>query len=342
VAQDSRAQSAAGMIKRQVTQLTRLVDDLLDVSRITQGRIQLKQQPLDLAAVVRQAVETVEPQLRAKRHKLSTTASSYEPLYVNGDFARLVQCLGNVLTNAIKYTEPGGQICIRTHGDELHAFIEISDTGSGIAPELLPRIFDLFVQSARTLDRSEGGLGVGLAVVKRLLQMHHGDVSARSDGIGHGSAFEIRLPRIARPAAVASELASFQGQTHRRVLIVDDNVDAATSLALLLNFQEHETRVAHNGTDALACVETFRPEVGLIDIGLPGMNGYELARRLRANSALEGMRLIALTGYAQAEDRERVQQAGFDDHLVKPVDLPALERSLAGVSAGVGSSSARH
>ncbi|HEY2592148.1 MAG TPA: ATP-binding protein, partial [Steroidobacteraceae bacterium] len=326
---DARAQTAVGMIKRQVTQLTRLVDDLLDVSRITQGRIRLKNGPVDIAAVITQAVETVESQLRERRHKLSTIASSYEPLFVMGDFARLVQCVGNLLTNAVKYTEPGGEISVRSRGDEANVLIEVSDTGIGIAPELLPRVFELFVQSERALDRSQGGLGIGLAVVKRLVQMHEGEIRASSAGLGSGSIFEIRLPRIARPVVAPDNAASFKAAA-RRVLVVDDNADAANSLSMLLSFQGHETRVAYSAKEALACLETFKPEVGLLDIGLPEMSGYELAQRLRAMADLDGLRLVALTGYGQADDRGRALDAGFDDHLVKPVDLPTLERSLAG------------
>ena len=326
---DSRGEMAIGMIRRQVTQLTRLVDDLLDVSRITQGTIALRRLPVDLGAVIQQAVENVEPQLQKKQHKISITASSNEALYVNGDFARHVQCVGNILANAVKYTEPGGQISIRTRGDESDAFLEVSDNGSGIAPDLMPRIFDLFVQSESTLDRAEGGLGVGLAVVKRVVEMHEGEVRVHSDGLGAGSTFEIRLPRVARPYAAASEVESTEAEP-RRVLIVDDNADAADSLAMLLNAMDHDTRVAYNGMEALACVQTFKPQAGLIDIGLPGMNGYELAKRLRAMPNLNGLRLIALTGYGQPEDHERSKEAGFDDHLVKPVDLSALDRALDG------------
>lgn len=329
---DERAHLVIGMIKRQVKQLTRLVDDLLDVSRITQGRIQLEQRSVDLAGVITQALETVEPQLREKRHKLAVTASSYQPLYVQGDFARLVQCVGNILANAIKYTEPEGEVAVRTHGDERTAYIEVSDTGTGIAPELLPRIFDLFVQSERTLDRSQGGLGIGLAVVKRLIEMHKGEVSARSAGVGRGATFEIRLPRIARPALADADAALF-ASAPRRVLIVDDNKDAANSLAMLLKLQGHETHVVYSAREALACVETFKPDVGLLDVGLPEMHGYELAKRLRAGPQMQGLRLVALTGYGQAEDRQRALAAGFDHHLVKPVDLDALERTLAGISA---------
>jgi CheY-like chemotaxis protein len=245
-----------------------------------------------------------------------------------GDFARLMQCVGNVLTNAIKYTEPCGEILVRTRGDEANVCIEISDNGTGIAPDLLPRVFDLFVQSERTLDRAQGGLGIGLAVVKRLVDMHGGEVCARSAGLGLGSTFEIRLPRIARPVNATAAAVSFKAEP-RRVLVVDDNADAADSLSTLLMFQGHQTQVAYSAKEALTCVETFTPDVGLLDIGLPDMNGYELAKKLRAISRLDSMRLIALTGYGRAEDHQRTRAAGFDHHLVKPVDLTKLERVLA-------------
>jgi PAS domain S-box-containing protein len=336
---DARAQAAVGMIKRQVSHLTHLVDDLLDVSRITQGRIQLRKRPVDIAAVISQAVETVEQQLRDKRLRLSLLASSYEPLYVMGDLARLVQCVGNVLTNAVKYTDSGGQISIRTGSEADSVCVEISDTGSGIPAELLPRVFDLFVQSERTLDRSQGGLGIGLSVVKRLVEMHQGEVRAASDGPGCGSTFEIRLPRIAKPATGSAALPSPRMQP-RRVLIVDDNVDAADSLSMLLALQGHATQVAYGAKEALAALEAFRPDVALLDIGLPEMNGYELAQRLRAMAHLAGLRLIALTGYGQLEDQQRALAAGFNAHLAKPVDLPALERALAG-GGGESSRTAR-
>jgi CheY-like chemotaxis protein len=287
---------------------------------------------VDLAAVIAQAIETIEPQLREKRHKLSLFADSYEPLYVNGDSARLVQCVANVLTNAVKYTESGGEIRVHTLGDEASATIEITDNGTGIAPELLPKVFDLFVQSDRTLDRSQGGLGIGLAIVRRLVEMHGGEVHGRSKGIGRGSTFEIRLPRVARPEPAAAGGTEIK-VTPRRVLIVDDNVDAANSLSMLLAFRGHETQVAYGAKEALSLIETFLPHVGLLDIGLPEMNGYELATRLRAMPRLNGLRLVALTGYGQAEDSQRAHAAGFNDHLVKPVDLAALERALAGLPA---------
>ena len=328
---DPRAGAAIAMIKRQVTQLTRLVDDLLDVSRITRGRIALQPRPTDLATVITQAVEMVGPQLREYQHDLSVLASSYEPLYVNGDVARLVQCVGNVLANAVKYTAPGGEIRIRARAQETHAIITITDNGSGIAPDLLPRVFDLFVQGDRTLDRAQGGLGIGLSVVKRLIEMHGGEITVSSDGAGTGSTFEIRLPRIPRPESLTDEATPVQGPG-RRILIVDDNKDAAQSLAMLLSIQGHTTQVAYSGEEALQRAVDFQPDVGLLDIGLPEMNGYKLAQKLRALDRPNGLRLIALTGYGQADDRERALSAGFDHHLVKPVDLALLERTLAGLA----------
>ena len=328
---DPNSRAAIGIIKRQFTQLTRLVDDLLDVSRITQGRIVLQKTPVDLADVVAQAVEMVEPQLREKRHGLAITAASYEPLYVSGDFARLVQCVANLLTNAIKYTEAGGQLSICIRGNEQNALIEVSDSGVGISAELLPRVFDMFVQSERTLDRSQGGLGIGLAVVKRLIQMHDGTVIARSEGVGRGSTFEIRLPRLPLPApskANGIQLSS----APRRVLIVDDNVDAADSLSMLLAIEGHETKVAYRPDEALGCAAMFLPDVALVDIGLPEMDGYQLAQRLRAMPELSGLRLFALSGYGQPEDLKRSRAAGFDGHLVKPIEVTALQRALGGSS----------
>jgi signal transduction histidine kinase/DNA-binding response OmpR family regulator len=325
---DPRAQSATGMIKRQIAQLSRLVDDLLDVSRITQGRIVLQRQPIDLASVISVAVETVEPRLREQRHTLTVeTTRNDEPLYVEGDMARLVQCVGNILANAIKYTDPGGTIRVWTRPEGSAALIGVSDNGAGIADDLLPHVFDLFVQSERTLDRSQGGLGIGLAVVKRLVGMHDGTISAHSRGLGHGSTFEIRLPRIAQPVASFSQPAGKKAIA-QRVLVVDDNADAADSLATLLALQGHSVEVAYSATDAIRRAKAFCPDVALLDLGLPEMSGYELARTLRAIPRFSDMRLIAVTGYGQTEDFERTREAGFDEHLVKPVELSALEQSM--------------
>ena len=329
---DPSVQAPIGMIRRQTAHLSRLVDDLLDVSRITQGRIQLQRKPIDLATVISQAIETVAPMIREKRQDLSSTSRQLQPLYVNGDSARLVQCVVNVLTNAAKYSDAGGHIRIETHIDGQHAIIETSDDGIGLSPELLPRVFDLFVQGDRTLDRAQGGLGIGLSVVQRLIEMHGGQVKARSDGLGKGASFEIRLPRVAAPVieeAAAERVAS----PVRRVLIVDDNVDSADSLAMILKIDGHETDRVYTAHDALERSVSFKPDVILLDIGLPGIDGYEVARRLRATPGLERLRLVALTGYGQPEDRARTRAAGFDDHLVKPVEFPALERAIAGAEA---------
>ncbi len=332
----SRARVATEMIRRQTAHLTRLVDDLLDIGRITQGRIQLERKPIDLASVIAQAVETVEPQLREKRHQIAIVTSSSLPLYVNGDFARLVQCIVNVLSNAVKYSDPQGRIRVETRADKATAIIEISDTGVGIPTELLPRIFDLFVQSERTLDRAQGGLGIGLSVVKRLIEMHQGEVNARSEGLGRGSTFEIRLPRSARPEVASAHGAPLKAP-RRRVLIVDDNIDAANSLAMLLGVEGHEVQVAYDSREALERIESFHPDVALLDIGLPEIDGYALAQRLRSIPRLEGVRLVALTGYGQAEDHQRTRAAGFEYHLVKPVD----PQTLAGILAGIRQSSGR-
>jgi signal transduction histidine kinase len=324
---DDRAQSAIDIVKRQVGHLTRLVDDLLDISRITRSRIELRRQDVVLAEVIAQALETVEPLVREKRHDVTTT-SGLEPLVVNGDPARLVQCVANLLTNAIKYTDAQGRIHIETHADGEQAVITISDNGTGIASELLPHIFDLFVQSKRTLDRSQGGLGIGLSVVKRLIEMHGGSVSAFSGGAGQGATFTIRLPRIARSAASATEM-SVPTVAGKRALVVDDNRDAAESLAMLLTLDGHAVEAVFSAEQALDRVVAFHPDVVLLDIGLPGMDGYEVARRVRALPGGEQVRLIALTGYGQTEDRRRALEAGFNDHLVKPVEPARLAQSLA-------------
>jgi PAS domain S-box-containing protein len=332
VPEDRRARLAVDMIKRQTGQLTRLVDDLLDIGRITQGRMQLARKPIELSSVISQALETVESQLRAKQHEIRVVTSASRPLYVHGDFGRLVQCVVNVLTNAAKYSDPQGKIRIEMRPEGTEAVIEVTDNGTGIPPELLPRIFDLFVQNDSTLDRSQGGLGIGLSVVKRLIEMHEGHVSARSPGAGQGSTFEIRLPRIEQAETHGFGAEPFRGPP-RRVLVVDDNVDAATSLAMLLNLQGHQAEAVYAARDALERSQAFSPEVALLDIALPEMDGLSLARRLRAMPQPNGgLRLIALTGYAQPDDRERALAAGFDDHLTKPVDMQILERVMAGLT----------
>jgi signal transduction histidine kinase len=334
VPQDARARISVDIIKRQLTHLTRLVDDLLDVSRVTQGRIQLQVEALELAAIVAQALESVEPQLRERRHNVTRTTAA-EPLYVNGDSARLVQCVANLLTNATKYTDPGGELQVGLRKEDSCAVISVADNGIGIPPDLLPKVFELFVQSERSLDRSEGGLGIGLSVVQRLVAMHGGEVAAASPGAGRGSTFEIRLPLVEPPRQLTRSAVPSRIEP-KRLLVVDDNEDAATSLAELLRLDGHEALAVYSARAALAAVADFKPDVMLLDIGLPEMDGYEVARRVRA--AGSRVRLVALTGYGQTEDMQRTFAAGFDAHFVKPLDLLALEQLVAGES---GSARAR-
>ena len=325
---ESPGHGMVAMVKRQVSQLTRLVDDLLDVSRITQGRVELQCRPVDLSSVVSQAIETAEPLFQARQHEVSIV-SSYRALYVNGDMARLVQCVVNILTNAAKYTDSGGKIRVETRAEDSEAVITVADSGAGISAELLPRVFDLFVQGERTLDRSLGGLGIGLSVAKRLIEMHMGHLTAASPGLGQGATFEIRLPRLERPHEVGSRGEGLKA-TAKRILIVDDNADAANSLAQVLALDGHVAEAVYSASAALNWAASFAPEVVLLDLGLPEMDGYEVARRLRQRPEFVGVRIVALTGYGQSEDVRRSSEAGFDDHLTKPVDFAALERVLAG------------
>ena len=327
----SAGHATVSMLKRQVSQLTRLVDDLLDVSRITQGRVELQRRPIELGNVVTQAIETVEPLFQAGQHEVSVLANS-RALYVDGDTARLVQCVVNILANAAKYTDTGGKIRIETHAEGGDAVITVADSGVGISPELLPRVFDLFVQGERTLDRSLGGLGIGLSVARRLIEMHSGRLTAASAGLGQGATFEIRLPRLERSHEVAWQIPA-AAVAPKRILIVDDNADAANSLALVLRLDGHVTEAVYTAAEALKRANDFKPEVVLLDIGLPEMDGYQVARRLRARPELLGTRIVALTGYGQSDDVQRSREVGFDDHLTKPVDFAALARTLeAGVT----------
>jgi two-component system, sensor histidine kinase len=323
-APDKRTQSVAEILKRQTSHLSRLVDDLLDVSRITRGRVELQLHPIDLADVITVAIESVEPLMQQKRHEVHVDLGT-EPLYMNGDSARLVQCVANVLTNAGKYTDAGGTINVKLRRDGNQGVITVGDDGVGIAPELLPHVFDLFVQADRSLDRAQGGLGIGLSVVKQLIERHGGTVHAQSDGAGKGTLLELRLP-LQAAATRAVTAPETPRASARRVLIVDDNVDAADSLAMLLKMDGHHAEPVYDPSDALARVGEFDPEIILLDIGLPVMDGYEVARRLR-NSGNKA-RLVALTGYGQSRDVERALEAGFDSHLVKPVELPALVKEL--------------
>jgi len=321
---DPRTPMLIGLIQRQVHHMTRLVDDLLDISRITQGRIELKLEALDLAAVVREAIEPAQHLFDAKKHAFSARLAA-ESVSVRADRARLVQCISNVLANAAKYTDPGGSISlsVRRLGDM--AEVEVTDNGVGISAELLPHVFDVFVQADRSLDRSQGGLGLGLAIAQRLMNLQQGEITAASPGEGRGATFRLRLPAVEtveedQPAAVA-EPARCQ-----RILIVDDWVDSAESLALLLRLQGHDATTVNSGEEALSALQQHDFDVVLLDIGLPRMDGYEVARRIRA--VPRTLKLIAMTGYGQPQDRQRATASGFDAHLVKPIDMAMLENLL--------------
>ena len=318
------------VIERQVRHLTRLVDDLLDVSRITRGKVELKKERLELAEVVSRAIEISSPLLEQRQHHLSVLVAPLG-LAVEGDATRLAQVVSNLLTNSAKYTEPGGHIEVAGARDQQRILLTVRDDGAGIAPATLPRIFDLFAQESQGIDRSMGGLGLGLAIVRSLVTAHAGTVSAFSEGPGKGSLFTVDLPAAApdegrAPAPAAPPAARRLPERGQRVLVVDDNVDAAALLADWLRASGHSPEVAHDGPSALQLAVTFRPDVALLDIGLPVMDGYELARRLRAQGGR--LRLIAVTGYGQAADRVRAREAGFDAHLVKPLEFDALQAAL--------------
>jgi two-component system, chemotaxis family, CheB/CheR fusion protein len=297
-----------------------LLDDLLDLARIASGKIALTQEPIEVSVLVDRARDIAQPLIDGRGQGFTVTVPA-ERLYVEGDLVRLTQVLGNLLNNASKYTGEGGAIALEVRASETGVEISVTDDGAGIAPDMLSRVLDLFAQEDRTLDRAQGGLGIGLTLVRRLVQLHGGSVEARSSGLGQGSQFLVRLPRLRLPLTLPSEQAPVEPARPadvRRVLVVDDNVDNAQSTAMLLELAGHEVRVSHDGTGALVAAAQFRPDVCLLDIGLPGMNGYDLARHLRGRQESAGARLIALTGYGQPEDASRAKAAGFDYHLAKP------------------------
>jgi PAS domain S-box-containing protein len=330
---DERVRWVSGVIERQVGLMTRLVDDLLDVSRITLGKIALKREPVTVASVIAQAVETARPAAEARRQSLAVDVAE-DAGSVDGDPARLAQAVGNLLDNAIKYTEEDGRIEVEARAEGDDVTIAVRDSGVGIAPDLLPHVFDLFTQADRSLERRQGGLGIGLTLVRRLVEMHGGHVEAASAGEGRGSVFTVRLPRLGRAAARADAPdddgapASPAGPP-RRVLVVDDQPDSTDSLAMLLRLRGHEVWTAADGPSALGEFARVRPDVVFLDLGLPGMSGYDVARQLRALPEGHDVRLVALTGYGTEADREKTRAAGFDVHLAKPVDPQAVETLLA-------------
>ncbi len=327
---DQRIARARDMIDRQVTHLVRLVDDLLDISRVTRGKILLRKERVDLSAMVHQAVEAARPLMDRKGQTLTLTLWA-EPIEVDADPARLIQVITNLLTNAAKFTAELGQIALHTERAGEFAVIRVQDTGVGIAPELLTRVFDLFVQGNTSLDRAEGGLGIGLPLVHRLVEMHGGHVSARSAGIGHGSEFIVTWPALppSPPAASAAPAALPQSSCPLRILVVDDNLDTTESLVNLLELAGHEVRSAATGLAALDLAQLFLPDIAFIDIGLPGVDGYQVARRLRQQAAFQTTLLVAVSGYGKDEDKRHAHEAGFDLHLTKPVDPSVIGALLA-------------
>jgi PAS domain S-box-containing protein len=328
---DTDLQWARDVAERQVQQLTRLVDDLLDVSRISRGQINLQMEPVDMAAVVARAVEISRPLIDARKHSLELSLPE-QAVRVKGDLIRLAQVLSNLLNNAAKYTPEGGCIALSVESTAGEAVLRVRDTGVGIASDMLSHIFEMFTQVQASLDRSEGGLGIGLSLVRSLVEMHDGTVAAHSEGHGHGSEFVVRLPRLpeaALPTAPEAEQARPREVPARDVLIVDNSQVAAESLALLLRLAGQEVRTAYDGPAALDLARARPPDVVLLDIGMPGMDGLEVARRLRQELRMKQPLLVALTGYGGEDDRRRSQEAGFDAHMVKPVDMRALERLLA-------------
>jgi signal transduction histidine kinase len=322
------------MMDRQVSHMVRLVDDLMEVSRITRGKIELRKQRLALAAVLAAAVETSRPLIEAAKQELTVELPD-EPLLLEADAVRLAQVFSNLLNNAAKYTNPGGRIRLAAWRDNAHVVVSILDNGVGMSLETLGSVFDMFVQGRPSAERQQGGLGIGLTIARRLVEMHGGRVSAHSDGVGKGSELLVRLP-LAEPAAHTGDaLAATPAPARRalpRVLVVDDNVDAADGLGALLELLGAEVRVVHDGEAALASVASYQPTVVFLDIGMPVMDGYEVARRLRRDALAQGAKIVALTGWGQERDRANARAAGFDHHLVKPPDVGALQAVLDSVS----------
>jgi signal transduction histidine kinase/CheY-like chemotaxis protein len=330
-------QWARDVIDRQVTQMTRLIDDLMDVSRITRGTFELRRERVTLEDVLRVAVETSRPIIDASGHELSLELNG-EPVFLDADVIRLAQVFSNLLNNAAKYTSPGGRIAVMAERDAGLVHVAVQDSGIGIPAAMLTRVFEPFTQLDRSLERSRGGLGIGLALARRLVEMHGGTIEADSAGPGLGSRFSVRLPIAVEqvvPAPASSSLEAggpAQAVGRHRILVADDNSDSATSLSILLNDVGYEVRTAEDGVQALETAANFRPDIALLDIGMPKLNGYEVARRLRQQPWGRDVLLIAVTGWGGADHRQQTAQAGFDHHLTKPVDPAALTRLLVSLT----------
>lgn len=333
---DNRLHWLAGVMDRQVSHLIRLVDDLLDVSRITSGKIRMESAPLRLDTVIAAAVEAVRPMVEARRQRLMVAVPS-EVFWVEGDHTRLTQVVANLLNNAAKYTPEEGHIWVGALREDGQVAVKVRDDGIGIPPRMLPRVFDLFWQADGSLGRAQGGLGLGLTLVRRIVEMHQGSVSVVSEGQGQGSEFAVVLPLLAQPEAehaAAAAVPAAAAASGCRVLVADDNIDLAQSLGMMLELAGYAVSLAYSGAEALAAAETFNPEVCLLDIGLPDLSGHQVAHRLRRLRTASGALLIAVSGYAHAEQRRQAAASGFDHYLVKPVDFQQLEALLPKARAG--------
>jgi PAS domain S-box-containing protein len=341
--QDPTVARVTEMMERQVAHMVRMVDDLLEVSRISRGKIELRKERTELASILRNAVDTSLPLIEAGKHKLSIEVPD-QPLVLDADPVRLAQVFANLLNNSAKYTRAGGEISVRVHVEAGMAVVCVKDNGEGIPPQMLSRVFNMFTQ-VDTGARAQGGLGIGLTLARTLVHLHGGTIEARSEGKGTGCEFAVRLPlaevrqAAAQPAKVAQ---SAQPLVLRRVLVVDDNTDAADSLGMLLQFLGAEVMVVHDGRSALAAMKTFNPAVVLLDLGMPEMNGLEVARRMREDPQCRDTTLVALTGWGQREDRRRTHEAGFDYHLVKPADMSTLQSILSLREAEQARASTKH
>ena len=318
-------------IGRQLAQMVRLVDDLLDLNRITHDRLELRRSEVELSSVIQQAVEVARPLIDEAGQSLIVDLPS-EPIYLNADRARLAQLFGNLLNNSSKYTGPEGTISLTAKRIDGEVLVAVKDNGAGIPQDKLDSIFDMFMQVDRTSEQSQAGLGIGLTLVKRLTQMHGGSIEARSAGEGQGSEFVVRLPVLSKPAVLSQSETAVESSPERRILIVDDNRDSADSLAMLLEITGNKTYMAHDGVEALEAVEKYRPEVVLLDIGLPSLDGHEVCRRVREKSWGKNIVIIALTGWGQEDDRRKSEEAGFNGHLVKPVDYDELLELLSSLT----------
>ncbi len=326
-------EAARSMMERQLGQMVRLVDDLLDVSRITRGKVELKRERLDLRSIIRSAIETAQPWIEGQKHRLSVTMPD-QPVWVDADPTRLAQVFSNLLNNAAKYTAEGGAIDLKvfTQGDRVH--VEVNDNGMGIPAAMLSKVFDLFTQVDRTLERSQGGLGIGLTLVQRLVELHGGSVEAHSEGYGKGSQFSVTLPYIVQDPSpeLLHQASRADGFARRRILVVDDNEDAAKSLSILLGIMGNEVEVVHDGMSAVTAAAKFAPDIILMDIGMPRLNGYEACQEIRKLPDGDKPIIVACTGWGQEEDRQRSRESGFNFHLVKPVDPVSLEKLMESLS----------